>query len=251
MRFCEIVDDLIKTTKDNMGGINMGADPVAAVKIIASAVKVGALLIAKGFVKFAQWSRVLLLKLKAAGINIADFMQHLKPIYFQVADKVSDEDFDKMDSQRDVRKFDLDDIEIDSDRSVIDSMDVEVLDGMRNLSYAGISDVLSALNNPACLSLGQQYRYKLARALSAGKKIIFADEFCSNLDRVTACVIAYQIRKFARRTGTTFILASSHDDVIADLAPDVIVIKRLVGETEIVYRKASRQQQHERQANGK
>ena len=149
-------------------------------------------------------------------------------------------------STADADRIDLDDIEIDSDKSVIDSMDVEVLDGMRNLSYAGISDVLSALNSPACLSLGQQYRYKLAKALSAGKKIIFADEFCSNLDRVTACVIAYQIRKFARRTGTTFILASSHDDVIADLAPDVIVIKRLVGEIEIVYRKASRQREYER-----
>jgi ABC-type ATPase with predicted acetyltransferase domain len=148
-------------------------------------------------------------------------------------------------------RIDLDDIEIDSGRSVIDCMDVEVLDGMRNLSYAGISDVLSALNSPACLSMGQQYRYKLARALSSGRKIIFADEFCSNLDRVTACVIAYQIRKFARRTGTTFILASSHDDVIADLATDVVVSNRLVGETEIVYRKASRQREHERQANVK
>lgn len=141
-------------------------------------------------------------------------------------------------------RIDLDEIELDTDRSVIDCMDLEVLDGMRNLSYAGISDVLSALKNPSHLSMGQQYRYKLARALSSGKKVIFADEFCSNLDRVTACVIAYQIRKFARRTGTTFVLASSHDDVIADLTPDVVVIKRLVGETEVIYRSAQRQREY-------
>lgn len=146
-------------------------------------------------------------------------------------------------------RIDLCDIELDSDRTVIDCMDLEVLDAMRNLSYAGISDVISVLNNPARLSQGQQYRYKLAKALSSGKKIIFADEFCSNLDRVTACVIAYQVRRFARRTGTSFVLASSHDDLIADLAPDVIVIKKLTGQTEIIYRSASRQNQHQSQTH--
>lgn len=68
-------------------------------------------------------------------------------------------------------------------------------------------------------------------------KIIFADEFCSNLDRITAAVIAYQIRKFATCHNVAFVLASSHDDILADLLPDVIIVKQLNGKTEVVYKK--------------
>jgi hypothetical protein len=34
----------------------------------------------------------------------------------------------------------------------------------------------------------------------------------------------------------TFILASSHDDLSADLQPDVLVVRQLAGETEVVYK---------------
>ena len=142
-------------------------------------------------------------------------------------------------------KIDLDEIEIESDRAVVDCIDAELFDSLRLLSMAGLSDVISILNEPAKLSEGQKYRYKLAKALSSGKKIVFADEFCANLDRITACVIAYHIRKFARRTGTTFVLASSHDDLLGDLLPDVVVIKRLSGIAEVVYRSSLRQQKHD------
>jgi hypothetical protein len=145
----------------------------------------------------------------------------------------------------DEAKIDLNDIEIESDRSVVDCIDGELFDSLRLLSMAGLSDVLSILNQPANLSEGQKYRYKLAKSLASGKKIVFADEFCANLDRVTACVIAYHIRKFARRTGTTFVVASSHDDLVGDLLPDVVVIKRLSGAAEVVYRSSLRQQKHD------
>lgn len=145
----------------------------------------------------------------------------------------------------DEAKIDLNDIDIESDRAVVDCIDGELFDSLRLLSMAGLSDVISILNQPTKLSEGQKYRYKLAKALSSGKKVVFADEFCANLDRVTACVIAYHIRKFARRTGTTFVLASSHDDLLSDLLPDVVVIKRLAGMAEVVYRSSSRQQKHD------
>lgn len=110
------------------------------------------------------------------------------------------------------------------------------LDILRTLSYAGLTDVFCVLNSPANLSEGQKYRYKIAKAIASEKQFIFADEFCSNLDRVTAAVISHNIRKLATKTGKTFILASSHDDLLADLLPEVIVIKHLAGEAEVIYK---------------
>lgn len=73
-------------------------------------------------------------------------------------------------------------------------------------------------------------------ALAAGKKFVFADEFCSNLDRITAAVIAYNIHKFAKRGGMTFILAGSHEDILLDLAPDVLVVKELSCQAQVIYK---------------
>ena len=74
-------------------------------------------------------------------------------------------------------------------------------------------------------------------ALAAKKKFIFADEFCSELDRITAAVISYNIHKFAKQTGTIFILASSNDDVLIDLLPDVLVTVELSGPTKVIYQR--------------
>jgi ABC-type ATPase with predicted acetyltransferase domain len=73
-------------------------------------------------------------------------------------------------------------------------------------------------------------------ALAAEKKFIFADEFCSNLDRITAAVISFNVQKFAKKTGIVFILASSHEDLLLDLQPDVLVAKELSGETKVIYK---------------
>jgi ABC-type ATPase with predicted acetyltransferase domain len=74
-------------------------------------------------------------------------------------------------------------------------------------------------------------------ALAAGKRFIFADEFCSNLDRISAAVISFNIHKFAKKAGAVFILASAHDDVLVDLEPDVLIVKELSGAAEVVYKK--------------
>jgi ABC-type ATPase with predicted acetyltransferase domain len=107
---------------------------------------------------------------------------------------------------------------------------------MRHLSAAGLNDVLCILNQPANLSDGQKWRFRLAMALAAKKKYIFADEFCSTLDRITAAVIAYNVKKYATANGAVFILASSHDDLLLDLQPDVIVFKELSGEAKVIYK---------------
>ena len=134
-------------------------------------------------------------------------------------------------------KVNLAQIKLKSDKTLIDCIDADLLTSLRMLSTAGLSDVFCVLNQPANLSEGQKYRFRLAMALAAGKKFVFADEFCSNLDRITAVVIAYNINKFAKRTGVTFILASSHEDILLDLSPDVLVAKELSGKTQVIYKK--------------
>jgi len=134
------------------------------------------------------------------------------------------------------RRLRLDDIRIESGKSLIDCIEGDFFSALRVLSRAGLSDAFSVLNEPSRLSEGQKYRYRLARALAADRQVIFADEFCSTLDRIAAAVISHNIRKIATDTGRTFILASSHDDLLCDLQPDVIVIKHFAGDDEVVYR---------------
>jgi len=64
---------------------------------------------------------------------------------------------------------------------------------------------------------------------------ICIDEFCNPLDRITASVVAHNVRKFADRYGTTFVVATSHDDLLDDLRPDVVAVKLYGGGCEVYY----------------
>jgi len=134
----------------------------------------------------------------------------------------------------------LDQIALPAGKTLIDYVDGDLVTSLRILSTAGLGDVFCILNQPANLSDGQKYRFRLAIALAMGRKFIFADEFCSNLDRITAAVISYNVRKFAKRNGVAFILASSHEDIMLDLAPDVLIVKELCGPTQVIYKNSRR-----------
>ncbi|MBC8472077.1 MAG: ABC transporter [Planctomycetes bacterium] len=135
-------------------------------------------------------------------------------------------------------RMNLDRIKLPNDKTLIDCIDGDLLDSLKMLSIAGLNDCFCILNQPRNLSDGQKYRFRLAMALAANKKFIFADEFCSELDRITAAVISFNIYKFAKRTGTIFILASSHNDILLDLSPDVLIAAELSGTTEVIYKRA-------------
>ena len=53
-----------------------------------------------------------------------------------------------------------------------------------------------------------------------------ADEFLAVLDRATAKVIAFNLQKVARSVGATVLVATTHSDMVADLAPTVTIDKR-------------------------
>jgi uncharacterized protein len=126
-------------------------------------------------------------------------------------------------------------IDLPGDRTVVDCFDGDVVTTLRTLSTVGLSDVFGLLNRPCWLSDGQKYRFRLGRALAAGKPFVFADEFCSELDRITAATVAFNVHRLAKRTHTTLVLASSRDDVLADLAPDVLIVKDFTGPAEVIY----------------
>ena len=103
------------------------------------------------------------------------------------------------------------------------------------LTIAGLSDAFAILRRPEELSDGQRYRLRLALALAKKPKVICIDEFCNRLDRVTAAMVAHNVRKFADRFGTTFVVATSHDDLLEDLCPDVVAVKFHGGSCDIYY----------------
>jgi len=142
----------------------------------------------------------------------------------------------RMYAQTSGRKIRLEDIPLPDDRAVIDCIEGSTIESLRVLCKAGLSDVFCVLNRPAKLSEGQKWRFRLARAMAGGAECVFADEFCSTLDRITARVIAWNVRKWAKKTGVRFVLASCHEDVLGDLQPDVVVVKHLSGPADVVRR---------------
>lgn len=93
-------------------------------------------------------------------------------------------------------------------------------------SLVGLSDANLFLRKPNELSDGQRYRFRLAKMIESGAEVWMADEFLAVLDRVTAKVIAYNIQKIARKVGATLIVATTHRDMVEDLAPDLYIEKR-------------------------
>jgi ABC-type ATPase with predicted acetyltransferase domain len=71
-------------------------------------------------------------------------------------------------------------------------------------------------------------------------KVLVADEFCSTLDRLCARAVAYRVRRLATTHGITVLAASAHDDLVEDLAPDVLVVKHEASGTEVAYADPSR-----------
>ncbi len=138
-------------------------------------------------------------------------------------------------------RINISEIDLPHDKTVIDCFDMGLLASLQTLSIAGLCDCFCILNQPANLSDGEKFRFRMAMAMAQKKKYIFADEFSSELDRITACSISYKLRKFAKRTGMIFILASSHKDILADLAPDILVTKESSGAVYVTYREMRRQ----------
>ena len=116
------------------------------------------------------------------------------------------------------------------EQSLIDAFASPVDEAMHLLSSCGLGEAHLMLRTPSELSDGQRYRFRLALGLAARPDWLMADEFTATLDRTLAKVVAHNVRRLCDRAGSGFLLATTHEDIAADLDPDVHVRCRLDGE---------------------
>ncbi len=111
---------------------------------------------------------------------------------------------------------------------------------MADLARVGLGDALVMLRRPSELSEGQRTRLRLAQAMGRLRGLppdkpvtLLIDEFAAPLDRVTAAVLARQMRRWVdqmhaqRPGGLSAVIATTHEDLVEALAPDVLVYKDL------------------------
>jgi ABC-type lipoprotein export system ATPase subunit len=92
------------------------------------------------------------------------------------------------------------------------------------LGLAGLSEPTLYLKRFDELSKGQQYRAMLAKLIATRSNAWLADEFCANLDPVTANVVAHNVQRTARKLGITVIAATSHcETFLFSLRPDRVL----------------------------
>ncbi len=128
---------------------------------------------------------------------------------------------------------DLNEIEL-ADKPVIDLVGNTTIEATDLLAKAGISDAYIYLRKPGELSDGQRYRLKLAKVMSSDADVWIADEFGAVLDRDTAKAVAYNMAKVARREGKILMVATTHTDLVEELAPNLTVEKRFREKVELI-----------------
>lgn len=116
---------------------------------------------------------------------------------------------------------------------LIDQVGTSTDEAIRILNLAGLNDAYLFIRKPSELSDGQRYRFRVAKLMESGCKVWVADEFGAVLDRTTAKVVALNIRKFAKQCGATVIVATTHKDLLAELAPTLYVEKRFKEKIEV------------------
>jgi len=114
------------------------------------------------------------------------------------------------------------------------------------LAMAGLGDAFVMLRMPGELSDGQRYRLKLAQTMALAAEganvgaeascVVLADEFGATLDRTTAMNVARNAARWARRSGHALVCATTHDDLLEALEPEVLVYKGLGETIEVVRR---------------
>lgn len=137
-------------------------------------------------------------------------------------------------SEKHIQVSDIDEIPLDQTKPIIDQIGKTTADALNLLSIAGLNDAYLFVRKPQELSDGQRYRFKLAKLIESGAQVWVADEFLAVLDRVTAKVIAFNLQKTARKLGATLMVATTHTDMVEDLAPNLYIEKRYREKIEIV-----------------
>lgn len=95
------------------------------------------------------------------------------------------------------------------------------------LSRVGLSEALVFIKPFWMLSRGQQYRAMIADLLLRDEEVWLLDEFCSDLDPITAKVVAHNLRKQIIASGRiAFIAAANHAHYLDALRPTKVLMLR-------------------------
>lgn len=137
--------------------------------------------------------------------------------------------------------LDLDALPAPAEISLVDVFDLPLAEAAALLARVGLSDAFVMLRRPRELSDGQRHRLRLAQLMHEAEAlgapaVVLADEFSATLDRMTAKVIARQARRWTTRTGHALIAATTHDDLLEALEPDVLIWKGFGDEMEVMAR---------------
>lgn len=146
--------------------------------------------------------------------------------------------------------FDFDDTALPGGGALIDGF--PVLEGeseaealkriLRLLGRCGLHDAFVMLRKPAELSAGQRYRLRLAHTMArveaggAPWPVVLVDELGAALDRPTARAVSRGLRRWATRQHVCIVAATTHEDLLEALAPDVLIEKGPGGELAIAER---------------
>jgi uncharacterized protein len=129
------------------------------------------------------------------------------------------------------------------EQPLVDQLGATLEEATAHLAAAGLGDAFVMLRSPRELSDGQRYRWRLARAMQEASRlgetclpVILADEFAATLDRRTARLLARNLRRFASKAQICLVAATTHDDLLEALMPDVLVHKPLGATIEVLER---------------
>jgi uncharacterized protein len=105
------------------------------------------------------------------------------------------------------------------DVALIDALPGTLEERLAHLSACGLAEPRLMLRTPQELSDGQRFRFRLAYAMTQSDTIV-VDEFTALLDRPLAKVLAFNLHKQVKRLNKRLLLATTHEDIVADLSPD-------------------------------
>jgi uncharacterized protein len=104
---------------------------------------------------------------------------------------------------------------------LIDALSGPVEDRLSLLASCGLSEARLVMRTPSELSDGQRYRFRIAYAMATAQSPVLLDEFTAMLDRTLAKVVAFNIRKLVTRYRVGIFAATTHDDIVEELNPDI------------------------------
>lgn len=145
-------------------------------------------------------------------------------------------ELERLMKESDLKVANISDFELDDSKNVIDQIGKTVSEALGLLSLAGLNDAYLFIRKPHEMSDGQKYRFKIAKLIESNADVWIADEFGAVLDRVTAKIISNNLQRAARNAGATVIVATTHDDILDALKPNLTITKMYKEKLKIDYK---------------